>query len=427
VTRHAGGASASEGKSSPRYGWVIVGASILLLAGFLATPTCFGLFIRPLGDEFGWSRAAVSGAMSLSMAVSAVVGVFMGRLSDRYNASVAIGVGLVAGAASYLAAAATTSLWQFYLCFGLGVGVCTGSCYSPVTATISKWFTDKRALAIGTSLTGVILGQMAFSPVISRVITGNGWRAGLIALAIITFALGLPGMILMTRKSKSKSPIATSASAEPESTDAGALQGYTTGQAARTAPFWMLMVSGFAVSFGYYILISHVPPYAMDLGISEGAASLVLTVSGLGGLGGTLLAWWMTVRLSARRALIALCVGQAICMALFIATRSVWSFYLVATVYGFVFGAATPVRMSMVAPLFGLRSVGALLGWATFAWSTGGIASPYLTGYIHDATGSYMWAFIVCGVLLLVSAVIVAIWGDHKKGTRETAGEVANI
>jgi MFS family permease len=419
VTRRAEGASgsatASERESS-RYGWVIVGASILLLAGFLATPTCFGLLVRPLGEEFGWSRAAVSGAMSLSMAVSAVVGVFMGRLSDRYSASLVIGVGLVAGTASYLAAAATTELWQFYLCFGLGVGVCTGSCYSPVTATISRWFTDKRALAIGASLTGVILGQMAFSPVVSWVITGHGWRSGLIALGIITFGFGLPGMVLMAIKPKSDGPAQAKAVAPYEQrTSVGAIQGYTTRQAARTAPFWMLMVSGFAIAFGYYILISHVPPYAMDLGISEGAASLVLTVSGLGGLGGTLLAWWMTIKLSARRTLIALCVGQAICMALFITTRSVWSFYLVAIVYGFVFGAATPVRMSMVAPLFGLRSVGALLGWSTFAWSTGGIASPYLTGYIHDATGSYMWAFITCGALLLVAAVIVAIWGDHNK------------
>ena len=175
------------------------------------------------------------------------------------------------------------------------------------------------------------------------------------------------------------------------------------------------MVSGFAISAGYYILISHVPPYAMDLGISEGSASLILTVSGLGGLGGTLLAWWMTVKLSARRTLIALCVGQAICMSLFVATHRVWSFYLVALLYGFVFGAATPVRMSMVAPLFGLRSVGSLLGWATFAWSTGGIASPYLTGYIHDATGSYEWAFLVCGMLLLVGALTAAFWGEHKK------------
>jgi predicted MFS family arabinose efflux permease len=255
---------------------------------------------------------------------------------------------------------------------------------------------------------------MAFSPVVGWTINGHGWRAGLIALGIITFGFGLPGMILMSRKPKAKGPVRASVVLAADSDQGSALRGYTTRQAARTAPFWMLMVSGFAVGAGYYILITHVPPYARDLGISENAASFILTISGLGGLGGTLLAWWMTVKLSNRRTLLALCVGQAICMALFIATRSVWSFYLVALVYGFAFGAATPVRIAMVAPLFGLRSVGALLGWSTFAWSIGGIASPYLTGYVYDATGSYLWAFIACGMLLLLAALTVASWGEHK-------------
>jgi MFS family permease len=425
VTELSGTAAVAEDGSS-RYGWVIVSAAVLLMAGFLATPTSFGLFVRPLGEEFGWSRATVSGAMSLSMAVSAVVGIFMGKLTDKYNAGVVIAVGLLAGTASYLLASTTGSLWHFYLSFGVGVGICSGCGYSPVTATISKWFKEKRALAIGVALTGIIIGQMAISPIISHVISTSGWRTAFFVLGIITFAFGLPGMILMARKPRAKAPAAVPGDVSPAGSPHGALEGHTTGQAAKTAPFWMLMVTGFAISAGYYILISHVPVCAMDLGVSDSAASLILTVSGAGGLIGTLMAWWLTVKLSARWALFTLCLGQAACLLLFIATHSVWSFYLVSVLFGFVFGAATPVRMAMVAPLFGLRSVGALLGWATFAWSAGGIASPYLAGYVHDATGSYTWAFFGCGMLLLAAAASVALWGRQKKDIHDTSCVVAN-
>jgi hypothetical protein len=109
------------------YGWVIVFASLVLLVGSFGTQLCFGVFLKSLSAEFGWTRAAASGAMSLAMGISGVIGVVMGRLTDRFDVRIAIGVAAALGTACYMLLAGMHSLWQFYLYFGLGGGICIGS------------------------------------------------------------------------------------------------------------------------------------------------------------------------------------------------------------------------------------------------------------------------------------------------------------
>jgi predicted MFS family arabinose efflux permease len=400
---------------SPHYRWVVVGASFLLLAGFLGTQLCFGLFVIPLGDRFGWSRATVSGAMSLCMGVSGLVGILMGRFTDKYNMGVVVAVGMLAGTVSYLLLSIMDSLWEFYLCFGLGVGICAGCAYTPIAATVSKWFVEKRALALGVALSGLVLGQMVLSPVLGRLISAGAWRIGYFWMAVVVFVSGVPGVILLARRPTGANPATKAVEKEQGHQRRDLRQGYSAKEATRTAPFWMLMITGFTLAAGFYVVVSHIVACAEDLGVAKGTASLILTVSGVGSLGGSLLAWWLTRRLGGRWSLLMLILGQGAAMLLFMLTHSAWSFFAVAVLFGFSFGAASPVRMSLVPPLFGLKAVGAILGWSSFAWSIGGIVGPYLAGYIHDTTQSYDLAFLTGGLLLLAGALSVYFWGSHKK------------
>ena len=161
-------------------------------------------------------------------------------------------------------------------------------------------------------------------------------------------------------------------------------------------------------------MASHIVPYATDIGISVTAAALILTMTGIGGIAGTLLAWSITVKLGNKYALLVLIAGEALAMFLFIFTHSTWSFYAVAILFGFSFGAASPVRMAMIPPLFGLKSIGIILGLATFAWSVGGIAGPYLSGYIFDVSHSYDTAFVFGGMLLVIGVLSVYFFGSHR-------------
>ena len=174
------------------------------------------------------------------------------------------------------------------------------------------------------------------------------------------------------------------------------------------------MITGFVISAGFYFVISHIVTYATDVGISVTAAALILTMTSIGGIAGTLFAWSLTIKLGNKYTLLVLIAGEALAMFLFIFTKSTWSFYAVAIVFGFSLGASSPVRMAMVPPLFGLKSIGTIIGLATFAWSVGGITGPFLSGYIFDVSHSYDIAFVSGGMLLMIGIVTVYFFGSHR-------------
>ena len=250
------------------YGWVVVAVSFLLLVGSFGTQLCFGLFLKPLSEEFGWSRAGVSGAMSLLMAVSGLMGVVMGRVTDRYGARAAIAPGVVIGALSFLVMSRMDSLWQFYLWFGVGGGILAGCSYTPAVTVVSRWFDVRtRTMAIGVTLLGVIVGQMILSPVISQVIENSGWRTAWVVLGIVAFACGLPALaVIGTRPSTWNEP---AGSRSAGGRDAGPpAQGLTMKEASKTLAFWILMLAGAVLGLGFYAFNAHVVSYATDVGVS---------------------------------------------------------------------------------------------------------------------------------------------------------------
>jgi OFA family oxalate/formate antiporter-like MFS transporter len=396
------------------YGWIIVIVSFILLIGSFGIQLCFGVFLKPLSEEFGWTRAATAGAMSVVMGVSGLIGIIMGKLTDKHNVRIMIIIGVLIGGLSYLLLSNMHSLWQLYLYFGLGAGICMGSTYTPVNATVSKWFVEKRALALGIAIMGITVGQMVLSPITAYTITEHGWRTAYRMLSIVIFVTAIPAAILIGKSPPVPAHTNPSRSTISKSKQSVQLRGFSTKKASQTAPFWMLMVTGFVISAGFYFVVSHIVTYATDSGISVTAAAVILTMSSIGGIAGTLLAWPITVKLGHKYALLVLIAGEALALFLFIFTKSIWSFHAVAIIFGFSVGAASPVRLAMVPPLFGLKAIGTILGIATFAWSVGGIAGPFLAGYIFDRSQSYDIAFVAGGTLLMIGVLSVYFFGSHR-------------
>jgi OFA family oxalate/formate antiporter-like MFS transporter len=162
-------------------------------------------------------------------------------------------------------------------------------------------------------------------------------------------------------------------------------------------------------------MLAHVVPWAQDLGVSARTAALILTVNGVGSLIGDLAAWWLSAKLGGRGALCALMAAAAVAMLLLLLLTDAGPAFAVAFAFGFCIGAGSPVRTALIPPLFGLRAVGAIMGWSTFAWSIGGIVGPYLAGFIRDVTVSYDLAFVVGGVLLLIGAASAYFWSGRSR------------
>src|SRR4030042_1356507 len=144
--------------NQPFYGWVVAFAAMFIIFAGYGIQYSFGVFFKPVLTDFGWSRAATAGALSLYMVAHGISSVFMGGLADKYGARrPAMAGGVLFGLAMVLLSR-LSAIWQLYVLWGLAAGVATGAMYAPLAATISKWFTKKRGSALGVMTSGIGTG-----------------------------------------------------------------------------------------------------------------------------------------------------------------------------------------------------------------------------------------------------------------------------
>jgi len=383
----------------------MVTVSTLALIGLGGTEFSFGVFLKPIQEEFGWTRVMVSGAVSVVEGVGGLVGIIMGRLADKHGTRVLVAVCALSGGLGYLLMSQATSLWQLYLYFGVMVGVCVTG-WIPVTAAISRWFVDKRVLALGISGSGYTIGQMVLAPVAAYFIIGHGWRLAFIVLALIVWISVIPALILLA-KSPPRGTWAPRENqlkrnrSEDKNTELTGRREYVAADAAKMVQLWMLMITGFVSAVGFYVVTIHIVAYATDIGIATTSAALVLTIMSVANILGRLLIAPITMRVGSRLTLFLLLALQALALFLLIWATNLWILFALGAVLGFGFGGTSPIRMSMIPEFFGVRSVGAIMGIVGAAWAVGGITGPILAGYIFDLRNSYDMAFLVGGLLMI--------------------------
>jgi MFS family permease len=130
------------------YGWVIVGAGLVITCLGLGTMMSLSIFLQPISTATGWSRTAISTAALLNFLCMGPASFLWGALSDRFGTrSVVLAGGALLGMGLVGASQATT-IGQFQLLFGVLIGVAAGSFYAPLTATATHWFTRHRRLAV---------------------------------------------------------------------------------------------------------------------------------------------------------------------------------------------------------------------------------------------------------------------------------------
>jgi predicted MFS family arabinose efflux permease len=166
----------------------------------------------------------------------------------------------------------------------------------------------------------------------------------------------------------------------------------------------MLLIMGFVVSAAYYFLIVHIIAFTTDViaGLSAQKATLILITMSLASIAGKMSVAYLTTRMGNRRTLFVVLAFQMAAMFAFAKADSLALLFAVAAVFGYGFGATSPIRTSLIPELFGLSSVATLIGVVNVAWALGGTAGPFMAGYIFDVTRSYEVAFTVGGVLLAI-------------------------
>jgi OFA family oxalate/formate antiporter-like MFS transporter len=363
----------------------------------------WSVFVLPLEQEFGWSRAETSWTFTIAIVTFAASFIWAGRIQDMRGPRICAVIGGVLVGAGFLLSSFTTSLWQLYVMFGLVVGLGNGFGYATPVPVASKWFPDKRGLVVGIMVGGYGAGSAIFGPVATSLIGSIGWRATFQILGALFFVMGMIGAWLLKNPPAGYVPAGWTP-AQAGAAAQSAKREYAPSEMVRTKTFWLLWVAYSLGVTGGLMVISQLVPFARAAGLTAAGATFAITIGAVGNAGGRILSGWLSDSLGRLTTLRAMVLVSAVAMpALFIFRENVLWFYVLAMVVYWCYGTQLSVFASTTADLFGTRNLGMNYGLLFSAWGVAGLVGPFIGARVFDAFGDYRYAFYAGAVLALVS------------------------
>jgi MFS family permease len=373
----------------PSYRWVIVGVGALMTCVGIGAMFSLAVYLEPMSTETGWSRAGISGAMTIDFLTMGIAGFGWGAASDRLGTRpVVLSGALLLGLGLFLASRAT-SLIEFQLTYGILVGLAAGAFFAPMIAAATRWFDNNRSLAVSLVSAGMGVAPMTISPFARWLISTYDWRTAMMTVGLMAWALLIPAALLVRQAPEAAS---AGAAARGAADDPGA--GWSVAGALRSPQFLVLALTFFACCAAHSGPIFHMVSYAMLCGIPAMTAVSIYSVEGLSGLGGRLLLGILADRLGAKRVLIGGLLVQALAIGTYLFVNRLGEFYALAIVFGTAYGGVMPLYAVLAREYFGPRVMGTVFGAATMVSSLGMAFGPWAGGMIFDSFNSYRWLYI---------------------------------
>ncbi|MFC2009246.1 MFS transporter [Chloroflexota bacterium] len=413
--------SAPHRKGRVFYGYYLLAVTFLFLLLFNGSGIwVFSLFVKPLEESLGWGRGQVMAGFTIYYAMVGIASPLVGRFVDRYGARRVISVGAVMMGFGFLLVSRMSDLYLFYLGYVIiGAGAAAIGPV-PCSAIISNWFLRKRGLALGLMSAGIGAGGVVMAPFIGYVLSHYDWRAAYLSLAVAVVAVTIPlalGLVRMRPSEMGLYPDGDDAPAEdaggPRQT-VGNRASFTLKQALRTRAFWFIAISFACYGFGSMGAQQASVPFLDDMGYPIATAAAALGTIGLGSTVGKVLFGRLCDKIQANYAF-AIGVGLRLAGVLVLLTvradssqAVIWTYALL---LGLGAGAWLPTLSMLASTRFGLLHYGAVFGALNICMSLGISSGPFVSGLMHDATGSYFLAFTIFAALLFLAIPAILLVG----------------
>ena len=392
-------------------GWRVAGAaSVGVFVSFASLLVyTFGVLLKPLAEEFAWSRESVSAAFGIAAITVAVCSPPLGYLFDRVKPTRVIVPSLVVfGAAFASLSLLTPHLWHLYaIFFVLGV-VGNGTAQMAYSRAVSSWFERRRGTALAIVMSGGAVGAIVLPPAAEALIQSVGWRQACVVLGALVVVVGVPIVARYIRER----PV-------PHGT-APVLGGATVREGLTSSVFWILVIVLFAQSIAQNGALTHMAALLTDRGVPSSGAVLALSAMGAASLVGRLTTGWLLDRFFAPRVGFCLLSIAALGTYLLAGAHSLMLGIIAAALIGFGMGAEADVTPYILSRYLGLRSFAMLYGFTWTAYAIAGAVGPILMGRAFDATGSYT-AFLTQLALatFLIAALMLLMPGYERAFTRQ--------
>ena len=399
------------------YGWVVL--ACLCCTGFSrqgGAVATLSVFVEPMTSDFGWSRTALSGAVSLGGVIAALTAPSLGRLLDRHGARLVLcGAVLLTGAANLLLSA-TASLAMFYALFCIARTNFAGPFDLGIYGAVNNWFVARRALATAIATLAQMAGLVILPLIAAAAMPTGGWSAGWLAVGTAVLVVGfVPTSLLLVRRPEDLGLVPDGHRPMPPSSGVGAAAAhvlpepaFTRAEALRTPAFWLLALFtlfAYPVQAGVSL---HQASFLIERGLTPAVAATVVSTfsfaSGVASLGFGFFPRRLPIRYALTAVGVLLCLGDLAMLRVAAAPDA----FLAGSVFGAGIGGLLTLLPIAWADYFGRRSYGAIRGVALSVQVLAQASGPLLSGALRDASGSYD-ASLTCFAVLAGLAVVAAL------------------
>src|SRR3989440_9024090 len=397
------------------YAWIVAAVTFIALmgaAGFRATPS---VLIVPLQNEFGWNRAVISIAVSITLILFGLTGPFAAALMDRFGLRVVTVGALITVATGALLTTVMNAPWQLYLLWGVVVGLGTGCMASVLAPTVAnRWFVQRRGLVLGALTAAGATGHLIFLPGLGWLAQSAGWRLAAITVGLAALAV-VPVVALFLRNRPSDLGLrafgATEADTTPTNTGspiANAFRGLRLG--GRSRDFWLLGGSFFICGASTNGLIgTHLIPASIDHGMAEVTAASLLAVIGGFDVIRTLPSGYLTDRFDSPGLLFFFYGPRGLSLLLlpYVFGSAQFGLILFIVFYGLDWVATVPPTVQLARRAFGQQNFAIVYGWIFAAHQLGAASIAFAAGAVRTFFGDYQLAFMSSGLLCLLAAGVL--------------------
>jgi len=398
------------------YGWwnVATGFVGMGLSYAMFTVFAFGTFVKPLQEEFGWSRGELSFAYTMTNIAVVIASPCLGILIDRFGVRrILIPSVILMGITVASMTLLTANIWHLYALYFLIPFLGAGTLPQSYSRVLIAWFNRRRGIALGISLAGFGVGAALVPVVAQMTIETFGWRMTYTGFALAIFSLALPMAVFVLREFPEPMGLSPDGiDPDPDRRDEKpinlSLSGLSGSEAAKTLTYWMILVSFFLVGIGLTGILAHLVPMLEDRGIAPDTAAFCMTTLGIGIIFGRIFAGYLMDYFFAPYVtacfLLAMATGIVI-----LATGTSGGLVFVAAVF---VGMASGSEISEIAYIcsryFGQKAFGQIYGIMFAAFQLGAAFGAPLMGFYHDRAGDYIGMLWFIAGLVLLGTILIA-------------------
>ena len=406
---NGGSSLTGDGKPKFFYGYIVVAAALLIVIIAHGAQYTFGIFFKPILTEFDWTRVATSGAFSLYLVLWGFLGILVGRLNDSFGPRIVMTVcGFFLGL-GYLLMSQIGAIWQLYLFYGVIIAIGMSGAWVPLISTVPRWFVKRRGMMTGIVTSGSGIGTILLSLVASRLISDHGWRLSYIIVGGGVLVLLMLAAQFLRRDPRQVGQLPYGGNEVKEGSLNSPAEGFCFREAIGTRLFWMVCAIFFCFGFNLYTVMVHIVLHAMELGIPPIVAASIIAVIGGVNTAGRIVIGSAGDIIGNKRCLIISFILLVAALLWVMVAREMWMLYLFAVIFGFGYGGLAALMSPVPAELFGLRSLGTIVGAVMCSFTIGGAIGPVLAGSIFDMTGSYNSAFLTCVAVGVTGIILSAL------------------